>query len=52
MNEAGELLMDEFEQLLSPRTKIVAVNYVSNAFGTISPIEHMIERAHAVGEEC
>ena len=49
MNEDGELLLDEYEKLLSTKTKIVAVNHISNALGTINPIQIMIEKAHQVG---
>ena len=49
MNDEGELVMSEFEQLLSSKTKIVAVNHISNALGTINPIEYIIEKAHQVG---
>ena len=49
MNQAGELEMDAFGRLLSDRTKIVAVNHVSNALGTINPVEEIIARAHAAG---
>jgi cysteine desulfurase / selenocysteine lyase len=49
VNEAGELLMDAFEQLLSSRTKLVSVTQVSNALGTINPVAAMIQKAHAVG---
>lgn len=49
MNDDGELLLDEYEKLLSARTKIVAVNYVSNALGTINPVREIIEKAHATG---
>ena len=38
MNERGELLLDEYEKLLNPRTKLVAVAHVSNALGTINPV--------------
>jgi cysteine desulfurase/selenocysteine lyase len=48
MNDAGELLMDEYERMLSPRTKLVAVTYVSNALGTINPVRRIIELAHSV----
>jgi cysteine desulfurase/selenocysteine lyase len=47
MNMAGELLMDEFEQLLSAKTKLVAVVHMSNALGTINPVEKIIALAHA-----
>ena len=46
MNEKGELLMDDYEKLLSNNTKIVAVNHVSNALGTINPIQKIINLAH------
>lgn len=49
MNLDGELMMDEFDNVLSARTKIVAVNHVSNALGTINPIEEIIQKAHSVG---
>jgi cysteine desulfurase/selenocysteine lyase len=49
MNESGELILSEFEKLLSGKTKIVTVNHISNALGTINPIKWMIEKAHEVG---
>src|ERR687883_1780641 len=49
MNQAGELLLDEYDALLSERTKIVAVNHVSNALGTINPVKEIIARAHKMG---
>ena len=49
MNENGELIMSDFDKLLSGKTKIVTVNHISNALGTINPIEYMIEKAHQVG---
>ncbi len=48
MNEKGELILSEFDRLLSEKTKIVSVNHISNALGTINPIEYMIEKAHQV----
>lgn len=48
MNEAGELILSEFDALLSKNTKLVFVNHVSNALGTINPIEYIIEKAHDV----
>lgn len=45
----GEILLDEFERKLSENTKFVALNYVSNALGTINPVKKMIEMAHAYG---
>lgn len=49
MNEKGELIMTEYDNLLSKKTKIVAVNHISNALGTINPIAYMIKKAHEVG---
>jgi cysteine desulfurase/selenocysteine lyase len=49
MNENGELLLSEFDKLLSDKTKIVTVNHISNALGTINPIHYMINKAHEVG---
>lgn len=49
MNETGELIQSEYERLLSQKTKIVTVNHISNALGTINPIQWMIEKAHEVG---
>lgn len=47
INEAGELLLDKFEDLLNSKTKIVAVTHVSNTLGTINPIKKLISIAHA-----
>jgi cysteine desulfurase/selenocysteine lyase len=47
--ESGELDMDAFAKALSPNLKLVFVNHVSNALGTINPIEHIIKEAHKVG---
>ncbi|MEC4003589.1 cysteine desulfurase [Flavobacterium sp. SUN052] len=49
MNDEGELIMSEFDKLLSEKTKIVTVNHISNALGTLNPVEYMIEKAHQVG---
>ncbi len=49
MTPQGELIMEEYERLLNPRTKIVAVTHVSNALGTINPIKEMVRMAHAQG---
>jgi cysteine desulfurase / selenocysteine lyase len=51
MNEDGVLIMEEYDQLLSNTTKLVFVNHVSNALGTVNPIEEIITKAHAVGAE-
>jgi cysteine desulfurase/selenocysteine lyase len=47
MNLQGELLFDEFEKLLSAKTKLVAIAHMSNALGTINPVEKIIAAAHA-----
>ena len=49
IDESGDLLMDEYERMLSPRTKLVSITHVSNALGTILPVEQIIEMAHARG---
>ncbi len=49
INDQGELLLDEFEKLLSERTKMVAAVHVSNALGTVNPVQRIIELAHQVG---
>ncbi len=49
MNDAGELIQDEYEALLNERTKLVAVTHISNALGTINPIKEMIQTAHKHG---
>jgi cysteine desulfurase/selenocysteine lyase len=49
INDAGELLMDEYDKMLSSKTKMVACVWVSNALGTINPVKEIIEKAHAVG---
>ena len=49
MDEKGALKMDAFYALLSEKTKIVAVNHISNALGTINSIKEMIDGAHRVG---
>ncbi len=49
MNERGELLMDEFERMLSERTRIVAVNHVSNALGTVNPVAEIVRKARRAG---
>jgi len=45
----GQLIISEYEKILSNKTKLVFVNHISNALGTINPIEKIIERAHVVG---
>src|SRR5215471_7663917 len=47
INDRGELLLDEFEKLLTSRTKIVALGHLSNALGTINPVREIVRMAHA-----
>ena len=49
MNQNGELVLSDFDSLLNDKTKLVFVNHISNALGTINPIEYIIKKAHAVG---
>lgn len=49
MDQNGELLLDEYEKLLSEKTKIVMVNHVSNTLGTVNPIKKIIDKAHSFG---
>jgi cysteine desulfurase/selenocysteine lyase len=49
ISDAGELVVEEFERLLSPRTKLASVVHVSNALGTVNPLRRLIEAAHARG---
>ncbi|MGD0871157.1 MAG: cysteine desulfurase [Bryobacteraceae bacterium] len=49
MNDRGELILEECEKLLNPRTRMVAVTHVSNALGTINPVRQIIEMAHQAG---
>jgi cysteine desulfurase / selenocysteine lyase len=49
ITDAGEIVLDEYEQLLTDRTKIVALTHVSNALGTIVPVKEMIAMAHRKG---
>jgi len=49
MNEEGILVFSEYEKLLTTKTKLVFVNHISNALGTINPIAEIIEKAHKVG---
>ncbi len=49
IDDSGELLMDEYERMLSPRTKLVSITQVSNALGTILPVEQIISMAHDQG---
>ena len=49
MSISGELIMSEYDKLLSNKTKLVFCNHISNALGTLNPIEEIIQKAHAVG---
>ena len=49
MDDRGELLLDEYERLFSPKTKIVSIAHVSNVLGTINPVKEMIATAHTHG---
>ncbi len=49
INERGELIQEEYEKLLNSKTRLVAVNHISNALGTINPIKEMIAKAHSAG---
>ena len=49
MNDAGELLLDEYDALLNEKTKFLAVTHVSNALGTVNPVREIIDRAHKYG---
>ncbi|WPR77856.1 cysteine desulfurase [Algoriphagus sp. NG3] len=49
INEAGEIILEEFEKLLTPNTKLVSIVHASNALGSINPVKKIIDSAHAVG---
>jgi len=49
INDDGELLLDEYERLLRPRTRLVAIAHVSNALGTVNPVRAIVARAHDAG---
>ena len=49
IDDRGEVILEEYEKLLSERTRLVAMVYISNALGTINPVARMIEMAHARG---
>lgn len=49
MNDRGELIIEEYENLLNERTKVVAVSHVSNSLGTVNPVKEMIATAHKFG---
>ena len=49
IDDAGNFLMDEFEKLLTPKTKLVSVPHISNVLGTVLPVKEIVRKAHAVG---
>jgi cysteine desulfurase/selenocysteine lyase len=49
INDAGELILEEYEKMLGSKTKLVSIVHVSNALGTVNPVKQMIARAHQVG---
>jgi len=49
INEKGELILSAFDNLLSEKTKLVSITHISNALGTINPIEYIIEKSHKIG---
>ena len=49
INPKGEILLDEYKKLLTPKVKLVSVVYISNALGTINPIKEMVQSAHQIG---
>jgi cysteine desulfurase/selenocysteine lyase len=49
INDAGELMVDEFKALLNEHTKLVSINYVSNSLGTVNPVRELTALAHAAG---
>lgn len=49
MNDSGELILEEFDKLLSERTRIVSVVHVSNSLGTVNPVKYIVDRAHEFG---
>ena len=49
VDDNGDLIMDEFDRLLSDKTRIVSINHISNALGVVNPIEEIITKAHKAG---
>ena len=49
INQRGELIMEEFDRLLSKKTKLVSITHISNTLGTVNPVKEIIDKAHAVG---
>lgn len=49
INDKGEIIQEEYEKLLGPKTRLVALVHISNALGTINPVKHMVKLAHDTG---
>ena len=49
INDKGELLLEEFKDLLSDKTKLVAITHISNTLGTINPVKELVDASHALG---
>jgi len=49
VDDSGQVLLDEYEKLLSPKTRLVSITHVSNALGTVVPVKEMVEAAHRHG---
>ena len=49
INDRGELMMDDYKKMLSPKTKLVAIVHISNTLGTVNPVKEITQLAHAVG---
>jgi cysteine desulfurase / selenocysteine lyase len=49
INQRGELIMEEFDKLLSKKTKLVSIIHISNTLGTVNPVKEIIQKSHAVG---
>jgi len=49
IDDRGDLLLDEYERLLGPRTRMVAIGHVSNALGTVNPVRRIVRMAHDAG---
>ncbi|MEE2629175.1 MAG: aminotransferase class V-fold PLP-dependent enzyme, partial [Candidatus Latescibacterota bacterium] len=49
IDDSGELILDSYRELLSDRTRIVAITHISNALGTVNPVREITEMAHAAG---
>jgi cysteine desulfurase/selenocysteine lyase len=52
VDDSGQILLDEYRKLLNSRTKLVAITQVSNALGTVTPVQEIVALAHAAGRGC